>query len=219
MPRIGRIYQRALCYHVMNRGVNRQSIFADDTDRAYFSKLVIKYKYLCGAKVYHWVWMGNHYHMLVEVVHDNLRGFAGGIQQAYAQYHHARHNGIGVFWQGRFKSKPVAVGQYLICCGRYLERNPVRAGLVAVAWDYYWSSAAYYVKRAVDSLTDINPHIGELTDRDRQSYGAALMSGEDEVFIHQMEGERAVGSREYIAALKVESSRYRLKRGRPSRCV
>jgi hypothetical protein len=45
--------------------------------------------------------------MIAEVVHENLREFAGGIQQAYAQYHHARHHGGGVFWQGRFKSKPV----------------------------------------------------------------------------------------------------------------
>jgi len=108
MPRVGRIYQRELCYHVMNRGVSRHSIFSDEDDRDYFSKTVAEYKELCGARVYHWVWMGNHYHMLVQVVHENLRGFAGGIQQAYAQYHHARYNGSGMFWQGRFKSKEFA---------------------------------------------------------------------------------------------------------------
>jgi hypothetical protein len=44
MPRVGRIYQRALCYHVMNRGVNRGPLFSDDTDRQYFSDLVTEYK-------------------------------------------------------------------------------------------------------------------------------------------------------------------------------
>jgi hypothetical protein len=110
MPRGGRIYQRALCYHVTNQGVDRSRVFGDGQDRVCFSRLVGEYKELCGAKVYHWVWMGTHYHMVVEVVYENLRGFVGGLQQAYAQYHHARHNGSAVFWQGRFKSRPVEIG-------------------------------------------------------------------------------------------------------------
>ena len=84
MPRVARIYQRAVCYHVLNRGVNGHPLFADDEDREYFSRLVREYKELCGAKVYHWVWMGNHYHMQVEVVYENLRAFAGGVQQAWS---------------------------------------------------------------------------------------------------------------------------------------
>ena len=58
MPRIGRIYQRALCYHVMNRGVNRSQIYEDDQDRACFSRLVAEYKEGYGARVYHGVLMG-----------------------------------------------------------------------------------------------------------------------------------------------------------------
>jgi len=126
----------------------------------YFSDTVGEYKELCGAKVYHWAWMGNHYHMLVEVVYENLRGFVVGVQQAYAQYHHARYNGTGVFWQGRFKSRPVEIGSYLTRCGRYIERNPVRAGLTAIAWEYRWSSAVAYVKRvAPHSITCGIPHL------------------------------------------------------------
>jgi putative transposase len=217
MPRVGRIYQRALCYHVLNRGVNRQAIFVDEEDCAYFLRLAAEYKDLCGARVYHWVWMRNHYHMVVEVVHANLRGFAGGIQQAYAQYHHARHNGSGVFWQGRFKSKPVEVGPYLGSCGRYIERNPVRAGLTAVAWDYRWSSAASYVKQVTDGLTDRNPHLGPFAEEDRRAYGEALTSGADEAVVRAMEGERAIGTREFAATLKMERGRYRVRRGRPVR--
>ena len=209
---MGRIYQRALCYHVMNRGVNLRPVFADDGDREYFSKTVAEYKELCGARVYHWVWMGNHYHMLVEVVHENLRGFVGGLQQAYAQYHHARYNESGVFWQGRYKSKPVEVGPYLGSCGRYIERNPVRAGLTATAWEYKWSSAAAYVKKAEDVVTDENPYLGEFKDSD---YGERLMSGMDEEIVRQLEGDRAIGSKEFASTLKMERGRYRVKRGRP----
>lgn len=216
---MGRIYQRAVCYHVMNRGVNRSPIFVDEADRAYFHKLVAEYKGLCGARVYHWVWMGNHYHMLVEVVYENLRGLVGGIQQAYAQYHHARHEGSGVFWQGRFKSKPVEIGPYLVSCGRYLERNPVRAGLTAIAWEYRWSSAAAYVRQVADGVTDENPYLGRWGEVERAVYKEALMSGGDEPVVRQMEGARAIGTQTFAATLKMERGRYRVRRGRPVRGV
>lgn len=217
MPRVGRIYQRALCYHVMNRGVNRSRIFEDDQDRGYFSRLVGEYKEICGAKVYHWVWMSNHFHMLVEVVHENLRSFVGGLQQAYAQYHHARYNGTGVFWQGRFKSKPVEIGPYLVSCGRYIERNPVRAGLAFIAWEYRWSSAAAYIHQTADSVTDENPYGGSFEESDRKEYAEALISGNDEKIVRQMEGEKAIGTRAFAATLKMDRGRYRIKRGKPAR--
>jgi REP element-mobilizing transposase RayT len=199
----------------MNRGVNRNPIFVDDGDREYFSRLVREYKAECGARVYHWVWMGNHYHMLVEVVYENLRGFAGGIQQSYAQYYHARHGTSGVFWHGRFKSKPVEVGPYLGSCGRYIERNPVRGGLAAMAWEYRWSSAAAYAKQVMDGVTDLNPYLGELTESARALYREALMSGVDEKVVRAFEGQRAIGRTEFAATLKMERGRYRVKRGRP----
>ncbi|MFU8781417.1 MAG: transposase, partial [Kiritimatiellia bacterium] len=209
-------YQRALCYHVMNRGMNRQRIFSDDKDRAHFTRTVAKYKTLCGAKIYHWCWMANHYHILVEIVHDDLRNFAGGIQQVYAQYHHARHDGCGVFWQGRFKSRPVEIGSYLVSCGRYIERNPVRAGLIGNAWDYRWSSASCYVKGTVDGVTDENPYLGAFEEADRHAYSDALISGhEDEAIIRSVEGERAIGSTAFANGLKMDHGRQRVKCGRP----
>jgi putative transposase len=157
--------------------------------------------------------------MVVEVVYENLRGFVGGIQQAYAQYHHARYNGAGVFWQGRFKSRPVEIGPYLVSCGRYIERNAVRAGLTAVAWEYRWSSASAYVRKVTDEVTDTNPYLGEFSDQDRLAYGEALMSVVDETVVRSVEGERVLGSREFAATLKMERGRYRVKRGKPARRV
>ena len=216
MPRTARKYQRALCYHVMNRGVNRQRIFHDDADRRVFLQKVADYKQICDARIYHWCWMDNHYHILVEIMHENLRRFAGGLQQTFAQYHHARHSGCGVFWQGRFKSRPVEVGEYLACCGRYIERNPVRAGLLATAWDYRWSSASFYVNGVADGLTNENPYLGAFDEVNRQEYGAALMRGvDDEAAIRLMDGERAIGSTEFVEALKKDHGRLRISRGRP----
>ena len=160
MARTGRTYQRAVCYHVMNRGINRQTIFGGEADCEAFKELVKEYKARTGAKVYHWALMGNHYHMVVEVAHAKLREWAGGFQQKYAWHHHQRHGTSGAFWQDRFKSKPVEIGGYLVSVGRYVERNPVRAGLVVEAWGYRWSSAGHYVAGVEDGLTDHNPYLG-----------------------------------------------------------
>jgi hypothetical protein len=66
-----------------------------------------------------------------------------------------------------------------------------------------------------DGVTDENPYLGTLGDTERASYKEALMSGADEKVIRQMEGERALGSKEFATTLKMERGRYRVKRGRP----
>jgi putative transposase len=201
----------------MNRGVSRGAIFEDDADRRYFTDLVKDYRDACGASVYHWAWMDTHYHMLAEVVFENLRAFAGGIQQSYVQYHHKRHRSSGVFWQGRFKSRPVEVGEYLIRCGRYIERNPVRAGIVDDAWDYEWSSAAAYVLGSSDGLTDLDVYIG--ADRwqpmDRQAYADALQASDDDEWMQKRSRSGTLGGVEFAGQLKKEGGRYRRRRGRP----
>ena len=198
----------------MNRGVNRSPIFTENNDRDYFLRLVSKYKLTCDAKVFHWVLMGNHYHLLIEVAYDNLRSFVGGIQQSCAQYHHRMYRTSGVFWQGRFKSKPVEIGSYLVSCGRYIERNPIRAGLVEIPWDFPWSSAAHYVKKVADGVTDTNPYLGEFTDGGRKQYGDVLVSGVDDPVIQQSISSNVIGSRMYTRKLKIDRGHYRLKKGK-----
>ena len=82
----------------------------------------------------------------------------------------------------RFKSKPVEKRPYLVSCGRYIKRNPVRAGLTGIAWEYRWS-----VKKIEDALTDEKPYMGTFGDRERIAYGEALMSGEDETVVRNVQ--------------------------------
>jgi putative transposase len=199
----------------MNRGVNKQQIFTDDRDRFYFMKRIAEYKEDCDAKVYHWALMENHYHMLIEITFDELRPFMSRIQQRYAQYHHSRHGTSGTFWQGRFRSKPVALGPYLVSCGRYIERNPVRACIVDDAAAYQWSSARCYVSGAGDRITDANPYLGEMTATDRQMYAEALASGIDDEIIAKTRAHRGIGDEAFSRSLKIEKGRCRRKQGRP----
>ena len=222
MPRSARIFQRAVCYHLINRGLNRNRIFEDEADKKRFAEVIEEYKEICGAKVYHWALMDTHYHLLAEVVYDNLRGFAGGIQQVYAQYHHKEHGSSGVFWEGRFKSKPVELGGYLTRCGRYIERNPVRAGIVEEACRYRWSSAAYYVKGREDRVTDLNPYIwapGGPDKKSRQEYAEALGKTDDEEWMRKQQRRSAIGTDKFLRGLKQEGGRWRRKRGRPVKVV
>ena len=222
MPRTARVFQRAVCYHIMNRGINRARILADEADKKWFSSAVADYKEICGARVYHWVWMDSHYHMLVEIVYENLRAFAGGIQQVYAQYHHKRHKGSGKFWEGRFQSKPVEIGEYLARCGRYIERNPVRACLAAKAWQYEWSSAGFYVNGKQDNLTNLNEYIwiGKALDRgERAEYAEALSRADDDEWMRKQMLRSAIGTENFLRQLKIEGGRYRRKRGKPARSV
>ena len=220
MPRQARIYQKGLCYHLMNRGINGLNIFDDSGDCAYFSNVVKEYKEACDAQIYHWCWMDTHYHMMVEISFENLRAFAGGLQQVYAQYHHRRHGTSGVFWQGRYKSKPVEIGDYLVRCGRYIERNPVRAMLVDKAWKYQWSSAQYYVVGKNDELTDRNKYLygSDLSDEERKYYGDVLSSTEDDEWMDRHSQYVAVGSERYLQTVRARGGRFRLRRGRPSLC-
>jgi putative transposase len=219
MPRQARVFQRSLCYHIMNRGINRRELFAGEVDREKFLSLIRDYKAICGAKVYHWALMGNHYHMLIEVVYENLRGFVGGIQQCYAQYHHSTYREVGVFWGSRYQSKAVEIGEYLGMCARYIERNPVRAGLVTEPWSYRWSSAAHYVYSRSDGVTDTNVHFGEMSSRDRKVYAQTLMSDLYDDLMKRNETSPVIGSLAFSARIKLSGGRQRRKRGRPVECA
>ncbi len=216
MPRQARNYQKSICYHVFNRGVNRNPIFGSLRDREIFLGLIQKYKASHKVRVYHWVLMENHFHLLIEIEFDNLRPFVGGIQQSYAQYHHKTHHTCGTFWQGRFNSKPVEIGSYLASCGRYIERNPVRAGLSETAWAYPWSSAAYYVNAEPDLVTDHNIYLGTFNRRDRRRYADALTSGTDEDVVRSREHNKTIGSEKFSDRFKTDRGHLRLKKGRPT---
>jgi putative transposase len=203
----------------MNRGINRREIFHGEQDYQRFIDLVREYKDICGAKVYHWVLMGNHYHLVVEVVYDNLRPFVGGIQQCYAQYHHAAHGDSGVFWSGRYKSKAVEIGPYLGRCARYVERNPTRAGMVVEPWGYRWSSAACYVRGVKDGLTDMNPYFGEFESKDRATYAETLLSSADDELMKRTGKFGVIGSADFANRLELVRGRHKRRRGRPIRSV
>jgi putative transposase len=150
--------QNSLVYHVYNRSNGRSFIYKDVEDFNYFRQLLKEYTKLFDSKLYHWVIMSNHYHLLLEIAApEQLSRLMAGLNHAYTLYHHKRYDSSGFLWQGRFKAQPIQKESYLLACGRYVERNPVRAHMVTQAADYACSSARYYCLGEEDGLTTENP--------------------------------------------------------------
>ncbi len=134
MPRLARRWHwtEAACYHVMGRGHNRETVFADDADRAHFLKLVARYRDRFELRLYHYCLMGNQFHLLFQLPEPRcLSEMMAGMLRSYTHYFHGRYGFVGRLWQGRFKSPAVETETYLLSCGRYIERSSMAARLVA----------------------------------------------------------------------------------------
>jgi putative transposase len=153
MPRLPRLALPGQPQHVIQRGVDRSPIFAEDADyRFYLEKLqagALKY----GCQVHAYVLMTNHVHLLVTpqtaVGLGKLVQFIG---RYYVQYFNFRYRRTGTLWEGRYKATLLDSERYLLTCHRYIELNPVRAGMVANPREYPWSSHAHNALGQVDSV-------------------------------------------------------------------
>ena len=152
---MGRYARQAIAnipYHIINRGNNRQVIFFGDDDYRFFLDALkaAKEKYPC--KIYSFILMTNHIHLLLEAVEEsrNLAYFIKHITQRYTQYINKYYKRSGALWEGRFKSSTISTDRYLLACSRYIEMNCVRAGIVNAPEDYHLSS--YRTKIGLDDL-------------------------------------------------------------------
>ena len=145
-----------------------------------------------------------------------------GLQRKYTALHHRRRrergeDACGYLWQGRFKSPLVERDSHLFSCGRYVERNPVRAGLVEVPWDYPWSSARACGLGLDDGLTEVESNGGYLSlssnPEERQAGWRMFLCNSDAVDDEPVfrNGRVAVGSARFL-------SRITIRRGRQTCC-
>lgn len=143
MPRIARIKFKNLIYHVISRGNNKMNIFHKRKDYEHYLKIVQKYQQKFTFWLYHFVLMPNHVHFLLKSESD-ISKVMHCINLCYAQYYKRNYQHIGHFWQDRFKSYIIEDDDYLLAVGRYIELNPLRAGLVKRPEEYEYSSYSFY---------------------------------------------------------------------------
>ena len=141
MPRAPRISPGGLAYHVLNRGTGRMRIFDDAGDYEAFERVLSAARERAGMRVCTYTLMPNHWHMVLWPRRDgDLSRFIGWLTMTHTQRWHAhRHTvGTGHVYQGRFKSFPIETDAHFLRVCRYVERNPLRAGLVNPAEQWRW---------------------------------------------------------------------------------
>src|SRR5262249_39626032 len=133
-------------------------------------------------------------------------------------HYHRRHHFVGHLWQGRFKSPLIQCDGYLLSCGRYIERNPGEAGMVADPWDYPWSSARAYALGGRDPLLADTPWYRELAEEAgrRQQLWREFLLGDDPREAAVRQGDWAVGDDAFRRRMRQEHGRPApRRRGRP----
>lgn len=153
MPRIARVIATEHPHHITQRGNNRAIVFFDDEDRLTYLKLLAVYAEKHHFQIWAYCLMDNHIHLLaVPETETSLARGIGLTNQVYTQYLNRKLNQSGRIWQNRFFSCVVENDQYLWAVARYIERNPVKVGLVEKAEAYRWSSAKAHITGANDNL-------------------------------------------------------------------
>ena len=141
MPRKPRFFIPNIAAHVVQRGNNRQAIFFDDNDyRVYLDWAhQAAERYDCAIHAY--VLMTNHVHILLTPTTQHaVSAMVQYLGRHYGPYINRVYHRSGTLWEGRFKAHLVQEQRYLLACYRYIELNPVRAGMVAQPGEYPWSS-------------------------------------------------------------------------------
>lgn len=142
MPRTARASRAGVLYHVINRGNARATVFHDAADYDRFVGLIRRSLEGAPVEVHAYCLMPNHFHLVVQTHADGALGtWMQRLMTSHVKRHAWRHGTTGRIWQGRFKAFPIQKDDHLLVVLRYVERNPVRAGLVARARDWPWSSA------------------------------------------------------------------------------
>ena len=140
-------------HHVTQRGNNRCQVFFTDDDRRFYLAALRKYAQAYGVEVWAYCLMDNHVHVLgVPESEESLARCFGSANLVYTQYINRAQVRSGRLWQSRFFSCPVDKDAYLWPVLRYIERNPVRAGLVRLPWEYEWSSARHHAQGQADGV-------------------------------------------------------------------
>ena len=165
MARQPRLSLPSYPHHVIQRGNNRQPIFLAAKDYAVFLECLREAKRKCHARLYAYVLMTNHVHLLAEPEHEgDLRRFMQSVGRRYVRYINDTYERTGTLWEGRFKGAIVNRDEYLIMCSRHIELNPVRAGIVRHPREYRWSSYHGRAMGRPDPLLDEDPWYVTLGD-------------------------------------------------------
>jgi putative transposase len=153
MPRQQRYFLPNIPQHVIARGIDRQAVFFQKQDYTLYRQALREAAKVSRCQVHAYVLMTNHVHLLVTPEQDrSLPLMMQAMGRNYVQRLNARYQRTGTLWEGRYKASLVQTGYYLLACQRYIELNPVRAGMVAAPGEYPYSSYGHHALGKEDPL-------------------------------------------------------------------
>ena len=158
MARTQRIVLAHYPHHIVQRGHNRQLIFAEPQDYQRYLETLGEFKRHYDVAIYAYCLMSNHVHLLAAPAHpDGLAKLMKRLAGRHTRHHNCLEGRSGTLWEGRYKSSPVDTDAYLLACCRYIELNPVRAQMVDAPEAYTWSSCRHHLGLTRCEWLDANP--------------------------------------------------------------
>lgn len=155
MARKARVKNSGAIYHVIQRGNNQEYVFQEPRDKNYLLKQLRELKLGLGCKVYAYVIMDNHYHLMLQTLGAELNEVMHRLNGKYGSYYNACYGRSGHVFQGRYKSSIILHERSLFMVLRYIHQNPVRAGITGSVSEYHWSSDRVYRQNITNGLVDI----------------------------------------------------------------
>jgi putative transposase len=217
MPRIARVVGIGYLHHVVQRGNNKEKIFLDKEDHEKYLSLLEHYSKEKEAVILAYCLMPNHVHLLIRPLEEEtLSKMMQGITLCYTQYFNRKNSRTGRLWECRYHSTVIEEDRYLWAVSRYIESNPVRAGLVKKPEYYLYSSAKTHI------LGVNNPLLKEsLFDKTESNEYRRLMKIDDKVILEEIRRQtrlgRPLGNRGFLETLsaKLDRSLVFRPKGRP----
>jgi len=203
MPRIARAIAVGFPHHITQRGNNQQRVFTSKSDYKTYLSLLEKYSKKFGLEIWAYCLMPNHLHLVaVPKNPDSMSGVFHTVGTLYSQYFNHRKNRKGHVWQSMFFS--CVLGEtHLYTAVRYVEMNPVKAGIIDNPEDYRWSSAQVHVNRKLDNLLPGESYlISEIKD-----WKNFLSEYEDGRIVKEIKSStisgRPAGNKEFVKKIEV----------------
>ena len=229
MPRKPRLFLPGVAVHAVQRGVNKGAIFFDDLDYLEYLRCLKRASDQYGCQIHAYVLMTNHVHILMTPESgDSIARLFQGISRFFVPYINETYQRSGGLWEGRYRASLVDSEVYLLSCMRYVEMNPVRAGMVNAPGEYRWSS--YPVNGLGGINTMLTPHPAYLglgasvevrLPAYRELFHFSAIENDDVLLRNGLNSGTPVGSTRFMAQIEQALGRKVgfAKRGRPPKKV
>ena len=216
MPRRTRISLAGLPLHLIQRGNNRSDCFFAVEDYRAYVHWLRRYAEALGVRLHAYVLMTNHVHLLLTPERpEHASSLMQALGRRYVRYVNEKYGRSGTLWEGRYRACGVHAEDYLLACMRYIELNPMRAGLAASPELYRWSSHRHNAQGVDDPLLAAHPLYtalgGDPSER-QAAYRALFGSGLDEA---TLDGIRAATNKGHLLAAESIRRQAEARLGQP----